>query len=336
MRIAWFRPMPHNALDARVATAFETELSRRHAVDAFDERTAHDFVWKHFRAPYDACLYEIGRGSHARFIHAYALHYPGVLLVHELANVRYLLAVSRLVVVNSASAAELLAMDVPADRIRIAPQFAPPAGASAARPVNQVVRFGVLDPAHSALAMRAMTRARTSGAMATLGDSQDSVDAVIQDADVVIALQGPRFTGPLTAPLLGMSAGRPVIVSETDATANWPALDPQTWLTRGYIGNAAPIAVSIDPRDEEHSLMLAIRRLSADRALRAELGGAARTWWETHATPSHAADSWQRILEDSVAAPPPDRTNLPAHINADGTSFVRDVLTEFGVEVDLL
>ena len=58
-----------------------------------------------------------------------------------------------------------------------------------------------------------------------------------------------------------MAAGKAVITIETEATAEWPAIDPQTWRPRGLAVNDAPIAVTVDPRDEEHSLMLAIRRL---------------------------------------------------------------------------
>ena len=334
MRVAWFRPSPISALDARITTAFETELSRNHTVEAFDERTAHDFVWKHFRAPYDVCLYEWSHGPRYRFIGAYLFHYPGVLLAHSLVGARHALAASRLVVMGNSSAAELVMLDVPEERIRVAPQFAAPVDAPALQRLNGVVRFGVLHTDHVEIAERAMVRARAAGAAAALVQPERDVDRTIRDSDVVIALQGPTFAEPLTTALLGMSAGRPVIVSEAEATADWPTLDPQTWLPR-FFGNESPVAVSIDPRDEEHSLMLAIRRLSADAPLRARLGTAARRWWETSATPRHAAESWSRILEDAVASTPPQPSDLPARLTADGTAFAREVLAEFGLSVDL-
>jgi hypothetical protein len=364
MRVAWFRPSPVSALDARITTAFETELSRSQTVDAFDERTAHDFVWKHFRAPYDVCLYEWNHTPRHRFVGAYLFHYPGVLLVHSLVGARHALAVSRLVVMGNSSAAELVLLDVPSERIRVAPQFAAPIAAPASRDPSvsavggslsanrrpalfgraaarpdvaeaDVVRFAVIDAEHIEIAERAMARARTAGAAAALVEPEGDIDRTIYDADVVIALQGPTFAEPLTPALLGMSAGRPVIVSEAEATADWPTLDPQTWLPRGLVGNESPVAVSIDPRDEEHSLMLAIRRLSADASLRAQLGTAARRWWETHATPKHAADSWSRILKDAVSIAPPRASDLPAHLTADGTAFARQVLAEFDISVDV-
>jgi hypothetical protein len=364
MRVAWFRPSPISALDARIATAFETELSRSHTVEAFDERTAHDFVWKHFRASYDVCLYEWSHGPRHRFIGAYLFHYPGVLLAHSLVGARHALAASRLVVIGNSSAAELVMLDVPEARVRVAPQFAAPVDAPASPHLGSVVRFGVLDSDHVEVAERAMARAHAAGAVAALvepstfaasgraaarpssagrrfaeseppmADKDRDIDRTIRDSDVVIALQGPTFAEPLTPALLGMSAGRPVIVSEAEATADWPTLDPQTWLPR-FFGNESPVAVSIDPRDEEHSLMLAIRRLSAEAPLRAQLGTAARRWWETYATPRHAAESWSRILEDAVSVPPPRPSDLPAHLTEDGTAFARNVLADFGVSVDV-
>src|SRR5215216_1514197 len=120
MRVSWFRPSPITPLEARIATAFETELSRSHTIEAFDERTAHDFVWKHFRSPYDLCLYEWSHAQRYRYVAAYLFHYPGVLLVHSLVGARHALAASRLVVMGNSSAAELVMLDVPRERLCVA------------------------------------------------------------------------------------------------------------------------------------------------------------------------------------------------------------------------
>ena len=75
-----------------------------------------------------------------------------------------------------------------------------------------------------------------------------------------------------------------------------------------WAADSRHIAVSIDPRDEEHSLPLAIRRLTTYAALRARLGDAAHAWWKAHATPRHAADDWERILAEAARLGPPRRT----------------------------
>ena len=130
-------------------------------------------------------------------------------------------------------------------------------------------------------------------------------------ADVIVATRWPTFGRPLTAALSGFAAGKPVIVAETESTARWAALDPQTWQPRSIAAGPGaagpPIAISIDPRDEEHSLMLALVRLAGDAALRAALGGAARAWWEGHATVPHAVAAWRELLAEAKTLPPPPR-----------------------------
>jgi hypothetical protein len=173
---------------------------------------------------------------------------------------------------------------------------------------------------------------RTSGE----GPRRIDLERLVADADVVIALRWPAPGAALPDTIYGMSAGKPVIVFETEATADWPALDPQTWQPRGFEAHARPIVVSIDPRDEEHSLMLAIRRLSADAALRASLGSAAREWWRAHATLPTAAHAWRTLLDEAIAAPAPPAADLPSELTGDGTARVRELLAPFDVSVDFL
>ena len=137
-----------------------------------------------------------------------------------------------------------------------------------------------------------------------------------------------------TMALAGMAAGKAVVVLEAEHTAGWPALDPQTWQPRGWTGQR-PIVVSVDPRDEEHSLSLALRRLASDAALRHELGTAAHEWWRQHATVDHAARAWRSILAEAATLTPPQRPgNWPRHLTADGTERAREILGEFGDTVD--
>lgn len=244
------------------------------------------------------------------------------------------LLASRLVVVPHAAVAAALQDTYPEARVRVAPtavqavQYGPQAHS------RSVVTFGVLTGDRLDVVQRAMQRACNGGAAATLM-IRSPVEHVLRDADVMLALRWPVFGEPETPALAGMAAGKPVVVFETEATADWPSLDPQTWQRRGFIGDS-PVAVSIDPRDEEHSLVLAIRRLSADAGLRAQLGAAAHDWWRTHATSTHAADAWRRILAEAASLDPPAHPpDWPAHLTADGTERARAIFIEFGVGVDL-
>ncbi len=151
----------------------------------------------------------------------------------------------------------------------------------------------------------------------------------VQGDDFVIALDWPTSARSLTRALVGMAAGKAVVVFETEATADWPALNPQTWRPRGS-PDAAPIVVSIDPRDEQHSLMLAMTRLETDKTLREELGAAAREWWASHATVGHAGDAWTPVLQEAMTLP------APAVAAKDGSERARDILAAFGVSVDFL
>jgi hypothetical protein len=175
---------------------------------------------------------------------------------------------------------------------------------------------------------RAIDRAREAGADVTLTTG---------DADMVIAMQWPPFGEPQAAALAAMAAGKAVVVMETEATADWPAYDPQTWRARASGGGGAPIVVSIDPRDEEHSLMMTIRDLARDQGLRDGLGAAAQAWWRAHATPAHAAAAWQQVLTDARTLQPPARPpDWPRHLIADGTEDARAILRETGATVDFL
>jgi hypothetical protein len=145
------------------------------------------------------------------------------------------------------------------------------------------IRFAAVPPARADVLHRAVARARTAGASAELaGDG--TLDSALREADVVVSLAWPPRADRLADALAAMTARKPVIVLETTHTAEWPALDPQTWTTRGFSARP-PIVVSLDPRDEEHSLALAIQRLSSDATLRAQLVEAADRWRQRHGSP---------------------------------------------------
>lgn len=141
---------------------------------------------------------------------------------------------------------------------------------------------------------------------------------------VVTALRWPPDGAALTHAIAGFAARRAVIVFDTPETADWPSLDPQTWQPRHRTGD--PICVSIDPRDEAHSLRLAIRRLERDAPLRERLGGAAHAWWHQQATVDRATAGFERLLEEAR------QLTGSATIGAeDGRSLARRILDDFGL-----
>jgi hypothetical protein len=370
MRLAWFRPATHvsDRLDDTVALV--GALAAEHEVEVFDEARAHDFIRLDFRAPFDLCVFELADTAQHAFIWPYLLHVPGVLRLRSLSlhNSRTealrrqhrerdgalelafgdwdltaapMLA-SRMTVVSDAHAAARLQRAYPAALVRVAPPGvsreegwarAQEQGSEPRPAQGPTAIVGALDSSRNAVIERAFGRARDAGARLDL--LVGSTESVLENADIVIATTWPP-ADEATMALAGMAAGRAVIVLETESTAGWPALDPQTWQPRGWTGQA-PIVVSIDPRDEEHSLSLALRRLAGDATLRDALSTSAHEWWRHHATLDHALNAWRSILAEAATAAPPARpSNWPRHLNADGTERARELLAEFGATVDFL
>jgi len=316
-----------------------------HEIDVIDERAAHDFVWQHIQRPWDLCVYELDDTPAHQFIHAYLVNYPGVVVLRsaDIATLRVPLLASRCIVVAHDSLAELLRAMYPDVHVRYAPPRGGPTGSA---PLNEQGDAGSSGPRSTGFAVvdrrtdradvveRAFRRARDAGATFDVLRSDPTLRTLAR-ADVVIAPGWPPFRD--SAPVLAaMAAGKAVVTMEMETTADWPALDPQTWRPRGVGTTGAPIAVTIDPRDEEHSLMLAIRRLSIDAGLREALGRAARGWCEQHVNPQHAVAAWSQILQEAVTlSPPPRPDDWPTGRSADGTELARSILGEFGLRSDL-
>jgi hypothetical protein len=349
-------------------------LRNAHAIEYVDERRAHDFVWQHARGWFDLCVYELDNTARHQYMWPYLLHYPGVLalqsstvhdarrarLVHEGRQADYRteiafaggptqvrppwhmargqwpmlkvpVAASRLTVVADAALASDLAGTMPEARVRVVgPGVAPPADTGQqVRPASANVTVAVAEPSRREVVERAVTRVSADGAAIEL--AAGPTEPV---ADVVVALRWPLRGRPLVSALRGMAGGKATIVAETCSTAEWPALDPQTWRVRDQARTPDdPVVVSVDPRDEEHSLVLALRRLAADARLRADLGRSARAWWAAHATIEHAAAGWLDVLNDAATRPAPARPDgWPAHLHADGLRLTRQILAECGLE----
>jgi hypothetical protein len=367
MRLAWFRPATHVSDWLDDTTALVGALGVEHEIEVFDEPRAHDFIRLDFRAPFDLCVFELSDTSQHAFVWPYLLHVPGVLRLRSLSlhtsraealrrqhregdrvlelafGDRGLITApviaSRMTVVSDAYAAAALQRAYSAARVRVAPLGIGDQvrGQVSGRILHQsqglTPSVGSLNSSRSALIQRALGRARNAGARLALFSG--SAESVLENADILVVAVWPPADELPTA-LAGMAARRPVIVLETESTAGWPALDPQTWQPRGWTGQP-PIVVSIDPRDEEHSLALALRRLAADAALRDALGSAAYEWWRHNATLDHAVQAWRSILAEARTLTPAARPpNWPRHLTADGTEHARELLAEFGTTVDFL
>ncbi len=100
MRLAWFSPMPPVPSGIAACSAeLVAELGERHTIDVFVHvpsrsgamsgsrraavHSAHDFVWRHRRQPYDLSVYQLGNSSHHDYIWPYLFRYPGLTVLHD-------------------------------------------------------------------------------------------------------------------------------------------------------------------------------------------------------------------------------------------------------------
>jgi len=297
--------------------------------DASLEASRADTLARHGRVGDYAAEFTFDRGEAPRLGYGNAPRPGGWPLL------RAPIAASRVVVVRDpAFAADLAARYLDADIRSV------PAGVSAA---------GMPPPPGEAALLRVgLVAARDTGALGALREGaarpgvlldaggQDDAARLVAESDVVAVLDWPPLPEPPVAALLALAAGRPTIVLETAATAGWPTLDPQNWQPRGRRPGAAPIAISLDPRDEAHSLGLALKRLGDDASLRAALAEAGHAWWQAHATPDRAAAAWARVLDESTGrADPVLPPGWPPHLRYDAAGPAREIARRLGVELTL-
>ena len=304
MRVAWLRAnAPHSGTKFDDSASLIDALRLIHEIDIFTSDTVKDFATTHERSPFDLSVYELDSTRTQATLWPLLSRFGGALMLRTLAlpDLRAALMASRVVVVPYQSVAEDLRVQYPGCDVRVAVT-----GVSEVQLAQQVpdpvdgrrspVVFGLLSDGRSDVVRRARDRAGLGDETTVLMSGSSPVQA-LREADVIVSLRWPWSGEPATEALTAMAAGKPVVVLETAGTADWPAFDPQTWQPRGP-GADAPIVVSVDPLDEEHSLGLALARLSTDPALRTRLGTGAKRWWRTHATPGHAAADWTQILTE--------------------------------------
>lgn len=361
MNIAWFGAAGPRPFDD--TPSLHAELAGRHRIVRYDAQHAHAFVWRQFRAPADICVYELHDRAEDAFVWPYLLHYPGVLRLrsadlgrsrrHMLRQgrrftddaaeaafagrprLRIPLLASRLVIVGDRAAAEALQEEYPDTRVRwIAAGVDIERGGDDVDAAHDTSRLRVGVPSVDTVIDGAVRRARGSGTDVELIRLDSPAD--VNRCDAIAALEWPPAPEPPPGALSAMAAGKPAIVYDSPVTAGWPALDPRSWVPRGFGDRRPPIAISLDSRDAEHSLLLALVRLGADLELRRGLGAAARAWTATHASAARAASAWDEALDAAAALPAPTPPpGWPAHLRADGTERARALLAEVGVEFPL-
>jgi glycosyltransferase involved in cell wall biosynthesis len=85
MRIAWFSPLPpvRTGIADASAELVAALRTRGHDIDPYPDAAAHDFPWTHRQRAYDLIVYQFGNSSHHDYQWAYALRYPGLVVLHD-------------------------------------------------------------------------------------------------------------------------------------------------------------------------------------------------------------------------------------------------------------
>jgi glycosyltransferase involved in cell wall biosynthesis len=85
MKIAWFSPFPpvRTGIADSSAQLVDALRARGYSIDPYPTATAHDFPWIHRQRPYDLIVYQFGNSSHHDYAWAYALRYPGLVVLHD-------------------------------------------------------------------------------------------------------------------------------------------------------------------------------------------------------------------------------------------------------------
>ncbi len=170
----------------------------------------------------------------------------------------------------------------------------------------------------------------------------EEVPDYLAASDVCLCLRWPTSRETSAAWLRCLGAGRATIITDLAHTTDVPALDPRTWTVRYGHREAPdafepappvdPIAVSVDILDEEHSLLLEMRRLGTDVGLRRALGERARALWQSRFTIERMAEGYESAIDEARLQPIPEaRAALPGHFKADGTDQAIQTLRDAGV-----
>lgn len=171
-------------------------------------------------------------------------------------------------------------------------------------------------------------------------ESDEALTDAMCACDAALSLRWPS-AGEISGPWLRLlAAGVPTVITQLPHLVSIPWLDPRTWsATRGGLyqnaeQDAGPeveaICVGVDILDEDHSLLLAMRRLARDAALRATLGRAGRVHWRAHHALALMLDDYRRAIDAAIARPVPAAL-LPSHLTVTGDGTLTGTLALFGL-----
>ena len=163
----------------------------------------------------------------------------------------------------------------------------------------------------------------------------------VDAADVCVCLRWPTSRETSASWLRCLAAGKPTIVTDLVHLTDVRSLDPRDWTVVGWparpdaVGPVVrPACISIDIVDEDHSLGLALRRVSTDRDLRETLGQSARQLWTDRFALDRMAAGYARVMARVSGTRADDHRpgDVPPHLRRDGTDLASAILSDFGLD----
>jgi glycosyltransferase involved in cell wall biosynthesis len=158
-----------------------------------------------------------------------------------------------------------------------------------------------------------------------------AIDDYIDASDVCLCMRWPTSRETSASWLRCLAGGKPTISTDLSHSVDIATLDPRNWSVLHAGDEAAPVGVSIDILDEDHSLRVAMRRLAGDAALRTTLGENARTLWRQRFHLDAMVSGYQKAIAEAIAAPvvaKETQIDLPAHLQSTGTGRARRIVNE--------
>jgi glycosyltransferase involved in cell wall biosynthesis len=162
----------------------------------------------------------------------------------------------------------------------------------------------------------------------------EAIGDYLAAADACLCLRWPTALETSASWVQCLAAARPTLITDLAHLVDVPTIDPRAW--RASRGGTEPVAIAIDLLDEEEALLLAMRRLAADRRLREDLARAGHAYWAAHHTLEAMVGDYRRLLPIAAEQPAPHVTDLPDHFLDDHTSKARALTRDFGVDLDIL
>ncbi len=159
----------------------------------------------------------------------------------------------------------------------------------------------------------------------------DEIDDYLAASDVCLCMRWPTSRETSASRLRCLSAGKPTISTDLVHTIDIPTLDPRNWSVLAGLKQGAPVGVSIDILDEDHSLKLAMLRLATDEGLRSRLGENARELWQERFRLDSMATGYADVIMKALQVPvEPSRTRSarPFHLRSTGAESAEELLQQ--------